>query len=477
MKIKLTKTFILLLTILPLLTACGKKAVEATEVRVPENRVIYEVFVRNFSPEGNLKGVERQIPRLKKLGVDVVWLMPIYELGDTGLWGAHSSPYAIKNYKKIDPDNGTEDDLRDLVKVIHDNGMEIWFDWVGNHTSMDNVWVTEHPEFYTKKDGDFVHPFGGAWKDVYELDRDCEAMQDEMVKSMQYWVDNFDIDGYRCDYASGPSPLLWKKASEQVLKNGKRIAWLAEDSSRPSLVKNGYFDYNYCWNFQARVLKGFARASEMNLAPLREACSLLANTGLTQRESRAPDDTIVDPYAGRSRMVYLVNHDVLQDQGGSEDIIYHKYLRPLTVLQFTIYGMPLIYNGQEIQYKSGGRVSLAEKTPIDWTTQPDTAMTSLITTLAHLKHTQPALRTGKQNGKLTNLVTTADDCVYAYKRTLGDNNVVVMLNFGDTEKKFSIPDGLPAGVFTDVLGGGMADFAASPEFTIPSLGAAVFVEK
>ena len=477
MKIKLTKTFILLLTILPLLTACGKKAVEATEVRVPENRVIYEVFVRNFSPEGNLKGVERQIPRLKKLGVDVVWLMPIYELGDTGLWGAHSSPYAIKNYKKIDPDNGTEDDLRDLVKVIHDNGMEIWFDWVGNHTSMDNVWVTEHPEFYTKKDGDFVHPFGGAWKDVYELDRDCESMQDEMVKSMQYWVDNFDMDGYRCDYASGPSPLLWKKASERVLKNGKRINWLAEDSSRPSLVKNGYFDYNYCWDFQEKVLKGFANDSVKNLVSLREACELLANEGITTGESKAPDDTIANPYAGRSRMVYLVNHDVLQDQGGSGDIVYHKYLHPLTVLQFTVYGMPLIYNGQEIQYKSGGRVSLAEKTPIDWISQPDTVMTSLITTLAHLKHTQPALRTGVQNGKLTNLVTTADDCVYAYKRTLGDDNVVVMLNFSDDESRFTIPAGLPEGRFRDALTGERVDLSPSAEFVLASLDAAVLVKE
>ncbi len=160
----------------------------------------------------NLKGVEAQIPRLKDLGVDVVWLMPIYELGDTGRWGAYSSPYAIKDYTKIDPDNGTEQDLRDLVKAIHDNGMEIWFDWVGNHTSMDNVWVSSHPEFYSKKEGGFVHPFGGAWKDVYELDRDNETMQDEMIKCMQYWVDNFDIDGYRCDYASGPSPGVVEKS-------------------------------------------------------------------------------------------------------------------------------------------------------------------------------------------------------------------------------------------------------------------------
>lgn len=452
-----------------------KSAVEPVDERVPENRVIYEVFVRNFSPEGNLKGVEAQIPRLKELGVDVVWLMPIYKLGDVGKWGPYSSPYAIKNYKQLDPDNGTEQDLRDLVKTVHDNGMEIWFDWVGNHTSMDNVWVTSNPEFYTRNGEEFVHPFGGVWKDVYELDRNSEAMQDSMVSAMKYWVDNFDIDGYRCDYASGPSPELWRKASEQVLKNGKRIGWLAEDSSKPSLMKKGYFDYNYCWDFQEKVLKHFAQDSVLNVDNLRVACDLLANTGMTEGEVKAPEDTISNPYEGRSRMVYLVNHDVLQDQGGSEDLVYGKYLRPLTVLEFTVYGMPLIYNGQEIQYKSGGRVSLAEKTPIDWS-KPDTTMTNLIKKLTNLKHTQAALRTGAQSGKLTNLTTSQDATVYAYKRTSGDDNVVVMLNFGDSDVEFIVPEGLPAGSYRDALGGNAVDFSSSPTFTLPAYGAAVYVK-
>lgn len=475
MKLQLTKLCLSITVALSGSMACSRNNLADKEVHIPENRVIYEVFVRNFSPEGNLKGVEAQIPRLKELGVDVVWLMPVYELGDTGKWGTYSSPYAIKDYTKIDPDNGTEADLRDLVKTIHDNDMEIWFDWVGNHTSMDNVWVTSHPEFYTKKDGEFVHPFNGAWKDVYELDRDNEEMQDEMVRCMQYWVNNFDIDGYRCDYASGPSPELWRKASEKVLKNGKRIGWLAEDSSKPSLVKNGYFDYNYCWDFQEKVLKRFANDSTFNLTKLRKACELLGNHGLTEGESKAPDDTIANPYEGKARMVYLVNHDVLQDQGGSGDIVYNKYLKPLTVLQFTVYGMPLIYNGQEIQYKSGGRVSLAEKTPIDWS-KPDTVMTDLLKKLTYLKHTQPALRTGSQSGKLINLATTADDSVYAYKRVSGDENIVVMLNFGDSAKEFTIPSGLPKGEYRDALSGAKLKFDDSVRLKLSGLDAAVFVK-
>ena len=477
MKIKSIKSPALLSLALAVGIGCSDKMMSTNEEqRTPENRVIYEVFVRNFSPEGNLKGVEAQIPRLKDLGVDVVWLMPIYELGDTGKWGPYSSPYAIKDYKKIDSDNGTEQDLRDLVRTIHDNGMEIWFDWVGNHTAMDNVWVTSNPEFYTKKDGDFVHPFGGVWKDVYELNRDNEAMQDSMVKAMQYWVDEFDIDGYRCDYASGPSPELWRKASERVLKNGERIAWLAEDSNKPSLVKNGYFDYNYCWDFQEKVLKSFAKDGLSKLPELRKACELLAKRGITEGESKTPEDTISDPYRNRSRMVYLVNHDVLQDQGGSEDIVYGKYVRPLTVLQFTLYGMPLIYNGQEIQYKSGGRVSLAEKTPIDWS-KPDTTMTNLIKKLTRLKHAHPALRTGADSGDYSNISTSADESVYAYKRSSGTDEVVVMLNFDEEEVDFSVAEGMTKGRYKDILSGNTMDVDASSRFRIPALDAAVFVKQ
>lgn len=476
MKIKLINAIPIFIVALVGIISCSSKIEEPQEEHRPDNRIIYEVFVRNFSPEGNLKGVEAQIPRLKDLGVDVVWLMPIYELGDTGKWGPYSSPYAIKDYKKIDPDNGTEQDLRDLVKTIHANGMEIWFDWVGNHTAMDNVWVTSNPEFYSKKDGDFVHPFGGVWKDVYELERDNEAMQDTMIKAMQYWVDEFDIDGYRCDYASGPSSELWRKASERVLKNGKRIAWLAEDSNKPSLVKNGYFDYNYCWDFQEKVMKGFAKEGLHKIPELKKASELLAKRGISEGEAKTPEDTISNPYRNGSRMVYLVNHDVLQDQGGSEDIVYGKYVRPLTVLQFTLYGMPLIYNGQEIQYKSGGRVSLAEKTPIDWS-NPDTTMTDLIKKLTRLKHTHPALRTGANSGDYSNIATSADESVYAYKRSSDADEVVVMLNFGDEAVNIAVANGLTKGSYVDVLSGNVMDVDASSRFRIPALDAAVFVKQ
>ncbi|MDE5791732.1 MAG: starch-binding protein [Muribaculaceae bacterium] len=440
------------LAIMLLLFGSSMNGRAASDVRKPENRVIYEVFVRNFSPAGNLKGVVAQVPRLKELGVDVVWLMPIYKLGDTGKWGTYSSPYAVKDYTKIDPDNGTEQDLRDLVKTIHDNGMEIWFDWVANHTSMDNVWVSSHPEFYKKNGGEIVHPNG--WNDVYQLDSNSTAMQDEMIKCMQYWVENFDIDGFRCDYASGPSPELWRKASEQVLKNGKRVAWLAEDDSRPELVSNGYFDYNYAWGFRDRLLD---QVRGVNINNLKNECAKLHND---------------NNYKGRSRMVYLSNHDVVQDEGGTEEKHFGKLLRPMTVLEFTVYGMPLLYNGQEIQYKSG-QVLLSEKTPINWNNL-DNEMTALIKTLCNLKHTQPALNTGKESGVFLNH-EASNDKVYVYERRNGNETVVVMLNFGDSQASFTVTGSLPGINAVDVFSGKKAQMVSGGSFTLPAYGYAVYV--
>ena len=417
----------------------------------PENRVIYEVFVRNFSQEGNFKGVEAQIPRLKELGVDVVWLMPIYTPGEEGKWGTYSSPYAVRDYKGLDPDYGTAADFRSLVNAIHENGMEIWLDWVANHTSKDNVWTKSNPGFYGSS---FVSPNG--WNDVYQLDFSNSAMHDAMIDAMQYWVDEFDVDGFRCDYASGPTSEFWSKATQRVLKKGERVAWLAEDDSKPELVSNGWFDYNYAWYFHDRLLD-FARGGTVD--NLRNECLNLHNE---------------EAYRGRSRMVYLSNHDVVQDKGGTEVTLFHKYVRPLTVLEFTVFGMPLIYNGQEVGYNPGGSVSLAEKTPIDWS-NPDSRTTELIRTLSNLKHTQPALNTGHTTGTLINHTAT-DPNVYVYERRQGDESVVVMLNFNDSQKTFSISGNLPGFTGKDAFTGNTGRMAAGESFTLPAQGYAVYVK-
>ena len=428
------------------------------EIRTPENRVIYEIFVRNFSPEGTFKGVEKHVPRLKDLGVDVIWLMPIYELGEEGKWGTYSSPYAIKNYKEIDPMYGSADDLHDLINAIHEAGMEVWFDWVGNHTSMDAEWVTSHPEYYQHENGEFVHPHG--WGDVYQLDVDNHEMHEAMIDAMQYWVDEFDIDGYRCDYASGPSQEFWEEATSQVLKNGNKIAWLAEDDAEPELVTNGWFDYNWTWKYFGAMDR--LKRGRGTIDDLRKASADLHTD---------------ERYKGKSRIMYTSSHDVVQDNGRGEDVgyrVFGDFQKPFTVLQFTVYGTPVIYSGQEINYQDGKQI-LSEKYTIDWE-NGDKATEEFYKDLIRLKHTHPSLRTGEDSASYTNLNTSAQDNIMAYMRGEGEKAIVVLLNLsGENVDNFNV-EGLPSdsGKFTELFTGNKTDFTSGNSFSLPAYGYAVY---
>lgn len=164
--------------------------------------VIYEVNVRQFSPEGTFKVFQQHIPRLQELGVDILWLMPIHPIGEKNRKGTLGSFYSVKDYQKVNPEFGSEDDLRELVSVIHSAGMKVIIDWVGNHTARDN-WLTEvHPDWYVQNNrGSFIPPHGWDWTDVIVLDYEQKELRNYMIESMEYWVSEFDIDGFRCDVA------------------------------------------------------------------------------------------------------------------------------------------------------------------------------------------------------------------------------------------------------------------------------------
>lgn len=436
----------------PRLIAYKEKNIERTAT----NRVIYEVFVRNFSPEGTFKGVERQVSRLKELGVDIVWLMPIYTMGEQGKWGTYASPYAVRDYKAVSPEYGSSEDLRSLVNAIHAAGMEVWLDWVANHTALDHAWVSQHREYYRTSGGNIVNPHG--WNDVYQLDYSNNGLRSAMIDALQYWVREFDIDGYRCDYADGVPRDFWRQARAEVNKI-KPIGWLAEsggDGENAKLVsEDGIFDYNYAWGFRDKLAE-FAGHGDVNT--LKRLCSELFYD---------------NAYNGKSRMVYLSNHDVVQDKGGTEDRTMGARLAPLTVLQFTVYGMPLIYNGQEIKYSSAPIV-LAEKTPIDWNSG-DANMTSLIKSLTTLKHSEPALRTAGERGDLINYDVTHSS-VYVYERRLGSESVVVMLNFSGTTAEFNVNGNLPSAPYLDVFSGTSRNLASADTFSLPPYGYAVYVK-
>ncbi len=192
----LFKTF-LCLSLIPL-------TVTAQQFNSPEwsyNKAIYEVNVRQYSEEGTFKAFEKHLPRLKELGADILWFMPINPIGEKNRKGTLGSYYSVKNYKKINPEFGNLEEFKSLVKMVHKMGMYVIIDWVANHTAWDNPWIEEHPDFYTTDSlGNIISP-NPDWTDVADLNYDNKELWNEMIAALKYWVEECDIDGYRCDVA------------------------------------------------------------------------------------------------------------------------------------------------------------------------------------------------------------------------------------------------------------------------------------
>ena len=220
------------------------------------NRVIYEMNVGSFTSAGTFKAAQDKLSELKTLGVDIVWLMPVYPRG-----GGINSPYAATDFQATNPNYGTISDLKNLVARAHQLNMQVWLDWVPNHTATNARWVAEHPEYYKKQGGAMVHPMG--WDDVYQLDYGNTGLQAAMTGALKFWIDNADVDGFRCDFVSSNEipTQYWQTAIPEVKshKSGKTIFFLAEadivqDVTR---LRNVGFDYDYAWNFQESQLATF----------------------------------------------------------------------------------------------------------------------------------------------------------------------------------------------------------------------------
>ncbi len=412
------------------------------------NRVIYEVNVRNYSAEGNFKGLERDLPRLKDMGVDILWLMPVHPIGEEKREGSKGSSYSVKDYKSINPDYGTADDLKSLITAAHAAGMEIWLDWVANHTAWDHIWVTTHLDYYAEKNGKRPYSPEG-WTDVVQLDYNNAEMRTAMINAMKYWVQEFDIDGYRCDAATYVPLSFWREARAEV-DNVKKITWLCEGDN-PLYMQ--VFDYDYAWAFNT-ALNNFGK--DGNVSGLISECNKLFSN---------------NSYANKGRMIYLTNHD-LNAHDGTEFTRYGKNVLPLTVLSFTIYDMPLIYNGQEIGMNE--MMSLFEVTPVKWD-PTNKVFVNLFKRLTQLKRTQPAMEDGTNRGALR-IYPTNNENVFVYSRIRGNNEVLVMLNFGGIPVNFKFTETVPYGTFKNYLTGGDKNFSMQDGVVLLENGYAVYAK-
>ena len=249
--------------------------------------MIYEANVRQFTPEGTFKAFEEHLPRLKELGVDILWLMPIHPIGVENRKGGLGSYYSIKDYRGVNPEFGDLDDFKSLVNKAHELGMYVILDWVANHTAWDHAWVTEHPEYYTKNlDGTMKSPFD--WTDVVELDFKNQEMQDAMLADMMYWVEENGIDGFRCDVA-GEVPVEFWNTARAELDKVKPVFMLAE-AEQPNHHVNA-FDMSYAWELH-HIMNEIAKGNKNAKA---------INTYFAKHDTLYPTDAY--------RLYFITNHD------------------------------------------------------------------------------------------------------------------------------------------------------------------------
>ncbi|MBN8704359.1 MAG: family 10 glycosylhydrolase [Bacteroidetes bacterium] len=309
------------------------------------NAVIYEIFVRDFSKEGTFNGVEDGLPRLKELGADILWLMPIHEIGEIKRKGKFGSPYSVKDYYSINKDFGTADDLKSLVAAAHKLEMKVIIDIVVNHTSWDSKLLKEHPEWFSKDLNGKILPPVADWWDVADLNYDLPEVQNYMKTMLSWWVTEFDLDGFRCDVAEMVPNSFWSAAIGEVQKT-KPTFWLAEGST-PDLHMAG-FHATYSWNIYDKlepILTGKDSAGVVY--------KMLSNEKLEY-----PKQSL--------RLRFSENHDKYPQQ----TVFGERESQIATFLTWMLPGIPMIYNGMEVANEK--RLDLFEKTDINWGNEPST---------------------------------------------------------------------------------------------------------
>jgi len=432
-----------------LFQACGNQADnKATiEAKLPvewsKNAVLYEVNIRQFTEEGTFKAFEAELPRLKELGVDILWLMPVHPIGIENRKGSLGSYYSISDYTAVNPEFGTMDDMQSLIAKTHELGMYLILDWVANHSAWDHAWVTEHPEYYKRDSiGGLIAPYD--WTDVVAFDYSNADLRKAMTNDMLFWVRDMNIDGFRCDVAGEVPTDFWENIRVE-LDNIKPVFMLAE-AEKSELVEEA-FDMDYGWHqhhLMNQIAKGEINANEMN----------------------AYFDKLDEEYSDRSYKLYFTtNHDENSWNGTVEERLGDA-ADALSVLSFTVGDMPLIYNGQESGLNK--RLLFFEKDLIDW---EGYSKTDFFKKLTSLKHKEEALWNGPYGERFVRIPSSADEQIFAFDR----GNVRVLLNLSAEDKTFSLENADSEAYETYMQEGFDANLAEN-EITLRAWGYAVLVK-
>ena len=408
------------------LTSCSKKDSDnsiATEqvngelkpftAEEAETAVIYEVNVRQFSPEGTFAAVTKEIPNIKKLGVKILWLMPIHPIGVEKRKEGLGSYYSISDYRGVNPEFGTAEDLKALIAEAHKNGIYVVLDWVANHTAWDHPWMKSNPDFYEKDEkGNFVSPYD--WTDVVSLEYNNPAMRKAMIGDMKYWLDEFKIDGFRCDMAHMVPTDFWAEAKKE-LTNGREIFMLGE-TEEPELLKNGVFDAAYGWELH-HIMNDIANAK-------KDVSAVDVYMDSIQHKWEKDD----------FKMLFTSNHDE-NSWAGTEFERMGDAVETFAALTYALPSVPLIYNGQEEDFKR--RLKFFVKDSID--RNPNAKMRSVYEKLGELKVTNEAFNGGKNAASYERLKTSDDKSILAFKRKKNSTEAYFVGNFTKANKDVLVP--------------------------------------
>lgn len=364
--------------------------------------VIYEVNTRQFTSEGTFQAFADHLPRLKELGVDILWFMPIQTIGEKDRKGSLGSYYSIKNYKEVNSEFGTLEDFKEVVETAQSMGMKVIIDWVANHTSRDAVWVDEHPNWYVRDSlGELNVMYD--WTDIAQLNYSIPEMRSEMIRSMMFWVEETGIDGFRCDVAGELPTDFWEVAKDSLKSINSDLFLLAE-AEKPELNISA-FDAYYAWDFHHKM---------NSVAQGKEPVDSL-RASLTRMQYNFPKHAIP--------MYFTSNHDE-NSWNGTEFERMGDAAKTFAALTYLLPGMPLIYSGQEAGFNK--RLEFFEKDQIDFTDKDN--FTELYKELNSLKKQHPALQSQERDGKISEIANNQPQSVWSFKRTKGENELIAIFN-------------------------------------------------
>lgn len=404
------------------------------------NTNIYEVNVRQYTIEGTFNSFAQELPRLKEMGVMTLWFMPVTPISQKNKKGSLGSYYACSNYSSVNPEFGTLDDFKKLVKKAHDMGFKVIIDWVANHTGWDHIWTKEHPDYYLKDTATNDFKIASGMDDIIELDYKNPSLRRAMKDAMKFWVSQCDIDGFRCDLAFWVELDFWKEVRRE-LDAIRPLFWLGEFDELEHPEYGEAFDASYTWTWMHATEDFYKKAQ-----PMDSLYSVL------KKYDDLGDSTM--------RAWFTTNHDE-NSWNGTEYEKYGDMAKALAVFSATWNGIPLIYSGQELPNMK--RIKFFDKDTIAGAGEK--ALNNFYKALLNLRTNNPALRSGDPAVETFRIKTSDSKNAFAYLRKNGNKEVLVLLNLSlQKNLHIEILDERLTGVFKNVFSGVANDFTRKKSF-------------